>query len=110
MEGRGHCFNDPACGTLAIRLPVLEYPTSSGCAVTGGFVYRGAARADERGRYVYGDYCSGIVWSFRIAEGAATDLRVEPFRVESLTSFGEDVNGELYLADLAGTVYRIDPR
>ena len=46
--------------------PVAEYDHGRGCSVTGGFVYRGSARRSERGRYVYGDYCSGIVWSLRI--------------------------------------------
>ena len=69
----------PTAGELVF--PVAEYSHGRGCSVTGGYVYRGSARRSERGRYIYGDYCSGIVWSFRIAEGAATDLRVEPFRV-----------------------------
>jgi hypothetical protein len=75
--------------------------------VTGGYVYRGPARRAERGRYVYGDYCSGIVWSFRIAGGEARSLRVEPFRVESLTSFGENAAGELFAVSGEGTIYRI---
>jgi glucose/arabinose dehydrogenase len=100
-------FEDGNPSTGKLVFPVAEYGHDRGCSVTGGFVYRGAARRSERGRYVYGDYCSGIVWSFRIAGGEARSLRVEPFRVESLTSFGENAAGELFAVSGEGTIYRI---
>ena len=50
------------------RLPVAQYTHGDGCSITGGFVYRGA-HAWLRGRYFYGDYCSGIVWSLKVAGG-----------------------------------------
>ncbi|MGH3127141.1 MAG: PQQ-dependent sugar dehydrogenase [Gaiellaceae bacterium] len=100
-------FEDGNPSTGKLVFPVAEYDHGRGCSVTGGFVYRGAARRAERGRYVYGDYCSGIVWSFRIAGGEARSLRVEPFRVESLTSFGENAAGELFAVSGEGTIYRI---
>jgi len=78
-----------------------------GCSVTGGYVYRGATVASAVGRYFFGDYCSGRVWSVRMAGGRATSLRREPFDVASLASFGEDARGELYLASLEGPVYRL---
>jgi hypothetical protein len=59
------------------------------------------------GRYFYGDYCSGTVWSLKLADGVATDLRKEPFRVKAVTSFGEDRAGELYLVSGEGAVYRL---
>ena len=58
--------------------------------MTGGYVYRGRAVAAAVGRYFFGDYCSGRVWSLRISSGQATDVREESFRVASLTSFGQD--------------------
>ncbi len=100
-------FEEKAAGPGELLFPVAEYNHSRGCSVTGGFVYRGAARASERGRYIYGDYCSGTVWSFRIAGGAATGLRVEPFRVDSLSSFGENAAGELFAISHGGTIYRV---
>ncbi|HEU5491233.1 MAG TPA: PQQ-dependent sugar dehydrogenase [Gaiellaceae bacterium] len=100
-------FEDGNPSTGKLVFPVAEYDHGRGCSVTGGFVYRGTARRSERGRYVYGDYCSGIVWSFRIAAGEARGLRVEPFRVESLTSFGENAAGELFAVSGEGTIYRI---
>ena len=88
--------------------PVAQYSHDDGCSVTGGYVYRGS-NASLRGRYIYGDYCSGIVWSFKLAGGKATGLRREAFKIESLTSFGEDIAGELYAVSHGGTIYRLTP-
>lgn len=97
---------EPGPGQLAF--PVHEYGREQGnCSVTGGFVYRGNARPAERGRYVFGDYCSGIVWSFRVVSGEARGLRTEPFRVPRVTSFGENVAGELFAVSHDGIVYRL---
>ena len=63
--------------------------------------------ASAAGRYFYGDYCSGTIWSLRVRGGKATDVRREPFRVASLSSFGVDARGELYLVSLDGPVYRL---
>jgi glucose/arabinose dehydrogenase len=87
--------------------PVEVYSHDAGCSVTGGFVYRGRSRPDLVGRYFYGDYCSGTVWSLRIADGKATDVRREAFRIPGLTSFGEDARGGLYAVSADGVVYRI---
>ena len=87
--------------------PVVVYPLEGHCSVVGGFVYRGQAMPALRGRYLYGDFCSGHVWSFRIAAGKARGHRRERFTVEGLSSFGEDGNGELYLVSLSGTIYRL---
>ena len=72
--------------------------------MTGGYVYRGKAVPRLAGRYVYGDYCSGTIWSMRAAGGAA---RVEPVRVPELTSFGESLDGaQLYAVSQRGTIFR----
>jgi Glucose / Sorbosone dehydrogenase len=78
-----------------------------GCSVTGGYVYRGTSVASARGRYFFGDYCSGRVWSLSMVGGKAAPVRREPFTVPSLSSFGEDARGELYLTSLEGPVYRL---
>jgi glucose/arabinose dehydrogenase len=97
---------EPSAGRLVF--PVFQYENpGQGCSVTGGYVYRGRARPADRGRYVFGDYCSGTIWSFRIQSGEARDVRTESFRVSSLTSFGEDTAGELYAVSGAGTIYRL---
>ena len=94
------------------RLPGLRVPACEGEPVLGdwGFVYRGPARPAARGRYIFGDYCSGTVWSFRMVSGAAEDVRTEPFRIGGLTSFGEDTAGELYATSSDGVVYRLTSR
>jgi glucose/arabinose dehydrogenase len=87
--------------------PVAVYSHSRGCSVTGGYVYRGTALPSEQGRYFYGDYCAGTVWSFSFSDGRARGLRRESSNVPSLSSFGEDASGELYAASLEGRVYRL---
>jgi glucose/arabinose dehydrogenase len=87
--------------------PIEVYSHSQGCSVTGGFVYRGQARRDLVGRYFYGDYCSGTVWSLKMVRGRVTGFRREAFKIPSLTSFGEDARGGLYAVTDGGVVYRI---
>jgi len=87
---------------------------SEGLSVTGGFVYRGAKIAGLKGRYVFADYQNPRIWSFVQKNGKATDftdhtseLQPKGGRINLISSFGEDADGELYLADHSGTVYRI---
>ena len=71
-------------------------------------MYRGAKVPAAAGRYFYGDYCSGTIWSFKIAGGKATGIRREPFSVKGLSSFGEDTTGELYLMSVdSGDLFRL---
>jgi glucose/arabinose dehydrogenase len=116
MEGL-QCFDPPAsCPMGGLTLPVLEYGHDEGCAVTGGFVYRGCAMPDLRGTYFYGDYCRGFVRSFVYAGGAATQMQERTADLAGgapsgwqVSSFGEDARGELYICDLRGAVYKIVP-
>jgi glucose/arabinose dehydrogenase len=87
--------------------PVVAYGRDDGYSVTGGFVYRGEEMRRLRGRYFYGDYGSGYVWSLRLRNGKPVGLRRERFEVDELSSFGEDLDGELYLVSLGGTIYRL---
>src|SRR5919108_2159602 len=106
-EGLARYSNTPL-GPGQLVAPVYVYGHTEGnCSVTGGYVYRGRAVAAAAGRYFFGDYCSGIVWSLKIANGRATEVRREPFRISSLTSFGEDVSGELYLATGTGKIFKL---
>jgi hypothetical protein len=76
--------------------------------VIGGFVYRGSAVPAATGRYFFGDHCSGTVWSLKVVDGKATDVRVEPFKVPGLGGFGEDSHGELYLMSVTtGDVFQL---
>jgi glucose/arabinose dehydrogenase len=100
-------LEDKPRGPGELVQPVYEYDHDEGCTVIGGFVYRGAALPGERGRYVFGDFCEGTIWSLRVVGGRAQDLRVEPFRIEQLTSFGESLAGELFATSRDGTLYRL---
>ena len=108
FEGRAR-FSNTALGPGQLVAPVHVYGHGSGdeCSVTGGYVYRGPSLTDARGRYFFGDYCSGAVWSLRISGGRAVDVQREGFRVEGLASFGEDVSGELYLATEGGRILKL---
>ncbi len=85
--------------------PVFVYSHSSGCSITGGYVYRGSAVPAAQGRYFYGDYCSGTVWSFKTGNGRLSAPTVAG-TIGNLSSFGEDGNGELYATSLDGSLYR----
>jgi glucose/arabinose dehydrogenase len=87
--------------------PIAQYGRRDGCSVTGGYVYRGAALPTLIGAYIYGDYCSGKIWTLRPNNGGA--WLNEPFMQTdfSITSFGEDQAGELYVLDRAGGVYQL---
>jgi glucose/arabinose dehydrogenase len=111
MEGL-HCYPSGTCNQVGLTLPVLEYGHSEGCSVTGGYVYRGAAIPSLQGHYLYADYCSGWVRSFRWIGGVATDLQDRPELSpgSGITSFGEDDAGELYVLRESGIIYRIVAR
>jgi glucose/arabinose dehydrogenase len=106
----------PNAGSLdtAGRLtgPALTYPTGrrGNCTIIGGYVYRGRAVPRLRGRYVYGDYCSGRIWSVLLRDGRATGRLLEPVRLRGLTSFGVDLAGELYAVSYGGGLYRFARR
>jgi glucose/arabinose dehydrogenase len=107
FEGRSR-FSNTALGRGQLVSPVYVYSHGDdNCSVTGGYVYRGRAVAAAAGRYFFGDYCSGTVWSMRVVNGSASDVRREPFRIGSLSSFGEDASGELYAATGNGRIYKL---
>jgi glucose/arabinose dehydrogenase len=107
FEGRAR-YSNGALGPGQLVAPVHVYSHDGGnCSVTGGYVYRGTAVPAAVGRYFFGDYCSGNVWSLRIESGHAVDVRQESFHVGSLTTFGEDAAGELYLGTGSGRIYRL---
>ncbi|MEA2610896.1 MAG: hypothetical protein QOG32_622, partial [Chloroflexota bacterium] len=90
--------------------PLVAYDHGKGCSVTGGYVYRGRAIPGLYGRYIFGDYCSGTIWSFPAGASWPVRKTVLANTGYSISSFGQDQNGELYVVDLAGgTVYRIAP-
>ncbi|HEY6076000.1 MAG TPA: PQQ-dependent sugar dehydrogenase [Gaiella sp.] len=96
-------FEDKDLGAGRLVQPVAQYGRGAGCSVTGGYVYRGPAIPRISGRYLFGDYCSGTIWSMPAAGGA---MRLESVRLPGLSSFGEGLRGELYAVSHEGAVYR----
>jgi glucose/arabinose dehydrogenase len=94
--------------TGALTFPAYTYPThvAGNCSIVGGYVYRGSVTS-LRGRYVFGDYCSGRIWSGNLSAGRISRVRPLPFTIARPTTFGECGTGELFVATAAGRVYRI---
>ncbi len=107
MEG-AHCFRpDRGCDATGLATPVFEYPHGDdGCSITGGYVYRGARYPALQGSYVVGDFCSGRLWTLRQDAGRLVWARAGQLQAQ-LASFGEDEDGELWIADLGGGVQRL---
>ncbi|MFN2203823.1 MAG: PQQ-dependent sugar dehydrogenase [Caldilineaceae bacterium] len=102
-----HCLQEP-CDSAAFVQPVIEYSHDGGnCSITGGYVYRGTQFAGLDGVYFYGDYCSGAIWAARTTDNGVQTARIDRAAAQ-ISSFGEDEQGELYLADLnGGVVYHL---
>ena len=129
MEGN-HCYNpEDFCDTTGLIMPVFEYPNNAsylkiligmdereatGCSVTGGYVYRGTENPRLWGTYIFGDYCTGRIWSFTLNNGKPSNfqnLRTELKKHSKdvplfISSFGEDSFGELYVVDYLGAIYK----
>ena len=130
LEGY-HCFPENSeCDKDAYRKPIFEYPNNAnyaktllgikqnnmdGCSITGGYVYRGSKIEELYGRYIFGDYCTGKVWSINVEGGIASDLQNHTNtildsmgkRAFYLSSFGQDRNGEILLIDYNGSIYKL---
>jgi glucose/arabinose dehydrogenase len=111
-----HCFRRGECDTRGLVAPVVEYAhdEAGGCSVTGGVVYRGKALPALDGVYFYADYCTGLLRSFRWKAGAPVDhwdwkAALDPKRkLATLSAFGTDADGEIYLLSLDGIVYKLE--
>lgn len=99
----------PPCDDPAYTPPILEYAHGSGdCAVIGGYVYRGSRMPHLDGVYFYGDFCTGRIWAAE-RSGETWQAQTLAPRRQRLSCFGEDFEGELYLA-AGNTVYRLTDR
>jgi glucose/arabinose dehydrogenase len=91
--------------------PVHQYERANGhCAIIGGYVYRGTKIPGLRGAYLFGDLCKGRIEALRLTNGKARPRRVLQGIVDQLTSFGQDLDGELYVMSLNDGVYRIEQK
>jgi len=110
MEGNS-CFN-PAinCNNGTLTLPILVYDHSVGCSVTGGYLYRGSKNPNLNGLYLYGDFCSGLIWGAQEDGLGGWNTTVLLDTNFSISTFGEDESGEIYFAHLSatdGTIYQV---
>jgi len=115
LEGM-HCFNDNPPGSCddflngGSTLPILEYHHAPECSITGGYRYRGQSYPDLEGIYFYADFCTGRIWgATQQVNGTweSQELLVAGF---SISTFGEDETGELYVVEYDGdqsVLYRI---
>jgi glucose/arabinose dehydrogenase len=107
------CYSTPSCRSAGLTPPVAEYTHADGCSITGGVVYRGCRMPGYAGTYFYGDYCSAIIRSFRFEGGVVTEERDWTATlgggIDSVSSFGTDADGEVYIVDYRGEVYKIVP-
>ncbi len=106
MEG-SECFQIENCDKDAFVPPVTEYPTDDGCAITGGYVYRGSAIPELDGIYFYSDFCSGFLRSYSVESGNL-DWTEMTGAAPQASGFGVGGDGELYVVSLNGSIYRLE--
>ena len=119
MEGNVCFSSSPNCGcnSAALTDPIQVYNHSSGCSITGGYVYRGSKIPALSGAYFYADYCTNRIWSFRydgvnLTEftNRTSELAPTSGSISSISSFAEDGRGEMYILEVnGGELYRIEP-
>jgi len=126
-----HCYpEENDCNKTNFIEPIWEYPNNAnylktmvgikqnkmdGCSITGGYVYRGNKIPEFYGRYIFGDYCTGKVWSFVYENGEAKDIKNHTHDILNsmnknsfyLSSFGETIDGELLIVNYSGEIYLI---
>ncbi len=112
MEGP-ECFRSQGCDASAFVAPVLSYAhETGGCSITGGYVYRGGAIPALAGQYFFSDFCDGRIRSFTYADGQAsaeTDWTEVLGNPGSVSSFGLDAAGELYVITIDGRLSKLVP-
>lgn len=133
MEGN-HCFDtEEFCDTSSLMMPIHEYPNNAayihilmgmdesettGCSVTGGYVFRGNIESSFYGAYIFGDYCTGRIWAFNKKGNRRSNfknIRKELKKSSKdlpliISSFGEDSSGKLYVVDYSGSIFKLVTR
>src|SRR4029077_1048311 len=100
LEGRACYTPSTGCSTAGKTMPVAVYSHDFGCAVTGGYVYRGTADPALVGGYLFGDYCSGFVWALAANGPSVQSPRLLLKSGHAISSFGQGDDGTLYLTDI----------
>lgn len=111
MEG-DHCFNPPTgCDMTGLILPITEYDHTQGTAVIGGYVYKGSAIPALSNLYIFGDLSSGNIWYLREGPPGTFTQTLLMNSPETLSSFGQDTAGELYLVNYGnGSIAKLVPQ
>ena len=105
-----HNYNLTGCNYPEYIFPVWEYSHGPGCSITGGYVYRGSNVPELSGKYIYADYCSGVVWSLQYDGINPTVNQTLLTAQGSVTSFGVDENNELYIVTFSpDRIYTFTP-
>ncbi|GAB3711715.1 PQQ-dependent sugar dehydrogenase [Spirosoma flavus] len=108
LKEAARCYNPRNdCDTGHLIDPIHHYGRSEGTSITGGVVYRGTRNLSLEGKYLYADYASGKVWALAIENGKKTDNQLLLSNAGSISAFGEDATGEVYLLDHQGTIKRL---
>jgi glucose/arabinose dehydrogenase len=102
-------FNSDQSAPGAIK-PVLVYSHDAGCAINGGYVVHDPALPSLAGRYLYSDFCSGDIRSFKLEGTKAVGDKATGLQTQSPTSFGTDNAGHIYVTSLSGPVFQIVPK
>ncbi|WP_210495787.1 PQQ-dependent sugar dehydrogenase [Patulibacter sp. SYSU D01012] len=111
FEGGREQQNRRLSRTGTLSWPIASYTQRDGCSATGGLALRGGDGPRAlRGRYVFGDICSGIVWSIPADAGGGATMRREGVRVPNQTSYAVDRDGRLLVSTLGGRVVELRDR
>ena len=104
-----HCHPDStsSCDSEEFEAPIIEYDRDEGCSVTGGYVYRGSIFNFLYGSYIYGDFCSGLIWALNYDGTKIVDVTILVDSDLIISSFGEDEEGELYILSFDNKIYRL---
>jgi glucose/arabinose dehydrogenase len=105
---RSGCATTGLKGNGRLVRPISYYSHSLGCSITGGYVYRGDLLANLRGWYFFADFCSGRIWRLLYRDGRLVVGRTLVTDTSlNISSFGQGVGGELYVADHNGAIYKL---
>jgi glucose/arabinose dehydrogenase len=108
------CPLDKNCDGITLPVWAIDHGLGD-CSMVAGYVYRGSAIPNMNGRFIFGDYCNNKIRSFVWTGGPGialeedlTENLASTSTLGELSSFGEDNEGNLYVVDLDGAIFRID--
>ena len=101
-------YNTSGCASIAtMTMPIVQYTHSgeNACSITGGYAYTGSQFPSFAGKYFFADYCLGKIGTVNSSNVLTFSPTISG--LSGITTFGEDMNGELYVSSGNGTIYRI---